>query len=353
MLHTDILKLQYMKKPITILLTWFMLLPTYMSAQILTAERQMPCYRDSFEVYKMPYVTPGDNGQNCTWDFSNLPVDSAEVVSVEHYASSGTDTMYMGVHREHANRYYHFAQDTLWLTGYETSRTQVRYKTPLPWLRFPFAYGDSVSGTFSGKGQYCHIMPLTPEGQYSACADAVGCLVLPDIVIDSALRVHSRIQQYDNVHSHARVMEDCYSWYSPYCRYPLLEAVHVQTFKNTDTVSFASLYYFPQEEKDVPLRKRVQQDSIIMNKDSLITDVTYLPNPVFANLNISYTLVHAAQVYISLHYNGGATTYQTPVRLEEEGQHSVSVNMSGLPAGSYAVYIHADDTVVSGNVIKL
>lgn len=342
-----------MKKPITILLIWFMLLPTYMSAQVLTAEHQMPCHRDSFEVYKMTYVTMGDSGQNCTWDFSNLPVDSAEVISVEHYASAGTDTTYIGVHREHANRHYHFVHDTLWLTGYETSRTHVRYKVPIPWLCFPIAYGDSACGIFEGKGQYCHIMPLSIEGQFSAYVDAAGRLILPDMVADSALRVHSRMDYMDPIHPHTQIREECFRWYSPYCRYPLLEAVHVQTFKNTDTVSFASLYYFPQEENDVPLRKRVQQDSIIVNKDSLITDVTYLPNPVFANLNISYTLVRAAQVYISLHYNGGATTYQTPVRLEEEGQHLVSVNMSGLPAGSYAVYIHADDTIVSGNVIKL
>ena len=330
-----------------------LVLPAQISAQVLTAERQIPCPRDSFEVYKMPYTTVGDSGRNCVWDFSELPVDSAEIISLDYFASSSMDTMHIGLHREHANYYYHCATDTLWLTGFETSRTRVHYTEPAPWLCFPFAYGDSVCGTFSGKGQYCHIMPMSVDGQYSAHADATGRLSLPDMAVDSALRVHTRMSYQDRMHPNTRITEECYHWYSPYCRYPLLETVYVQTVKNADTVSFASTYYFQQEEENVPVRKQEHPVNPSEDKDSLVTDVTYLPNPVFADLNISYTLVRAARVYISLHYNGGATTYQTPVHDEEEGPHSAAINMSGLPVGTYAVYIHADDTVVSGNVIKL
>lgn len=338
---------------ITRLLMWLFLVPTCSSAQTLTAERQMPCVRDSLEIYKMPYISVGDSGRDCSWDFSSIPVDGAEIISIAYYASSETDTMYMGLHREHANYYYHYTDDTLWLTGYETSHAHIRYTVPIPELHFPFVYGDSASSTFKGKGQYCHIIPLINEGRFSVYADATGRLTLPDMVVDSALRVHSRMDYMEPLHPHIHIKEDAYRWYSPYCRYPLLESVQVQIIGDTDTVSFSSLYYFPQEEKGLPDCEQVLLESIVENRDSLITDVTYLPNPVFGDLNISYTLVCEAQVYISLHYTGGATTYQTPVNHEEEGQHSVSINMSGLPAGSYAVYIHADDTIVSGNVIKL
>ena len=304
-----------------------LVLPAQISAQVLTAERQMPCLRDSFEVYKMPYTTVGDSGRNCVWDFSNLPVDSAEVISLDYYATSSSDTMHIGLQREHANYYYHYANDTLWLTGFETSRTRVHYNEPVPWLRYPFAYGDSVIAPLLGTGQYCHRIPLSVEGKTIVRADACGRLLLPDMSVDSVLRVHSTMQYVERLQGKSQIQEDRYQWYSATCRYP--------------------------EEENVPLREQEQPVNQSEDKDSLVTDVTYLPNPVFADLNINYTLVRAAQVYISLHYNGGATTYQTPTHDEEEGAHSAVINMSGLPVGTYAVYIHADDTVVSGNVIKL
>ena len=79
-----------MKHHFTSLSIWVLLLvlPAQISAQVLTAEHQMPCHRDSFEVYKMTYVTMGDSGRNCIWDFSELPVDSAEIISLDYFASS-------------------------------------------------------------------------------------------------------------------------------------------------------------------------------------------------------------------------------------------------------------------------
>lgn len=91
----------------------------------------------------------------------------------------------------------------------------------------------------------------------------------------------------------------------------------------------------------------------IPQEDSLITNIQFTPNPVYNNVQIKYSLAKSAKVYISLHYDGGLTTYQTPYRQEDEGDHSISLNMSGMPTGSYVIYIHADDLVASGSLIKL
>ena len=318
-----------------------------LSAQVLTAKHHMPCRTDSLSAYKLPYISVMDSGRNCIWDFSNISTDSAEVINV-HYFAASSDTSQIGLHREHANRYFNYADDTLWLTGYETSHTHVQFLRSIPSIQYPFTYGDSLSGTFFGKGQYCHMYPLSVEGTYSVYADATGRLVLPDVTVDTALRVHIVKRYCEVTRKQNYVDEEHYQWYSPYCRYPLFETTHVQTVNGNDTVSFASSYYLPQEE-DLQELRREEQDSLAEPIDSLITDVTYLPNPVYSDLQIHYSLVRSAKVYISLHYNGGVTTYQTPVRQEEEGPHSVPVNM----AGSYVVYIHADDIVVSGSLIKL
>ena len=319
----------------------------HLSAQILTAEHHFPTGTDSLSVYKLPYQAVTDSGRNCVWDFSGLTTADAETIDFDYFVSPD---MSIGLHREHANYYFSAVHDTLRAQGYETSKMRIEYDSLLSWLCFPLAYGDTLSSTFSGKGQYCHTMPLTIEGERFVKADATGQLLLPDMAVDTALRVYSHMIIRED--SLTQVQDERYQWYSPYCRYPLFETVSVRSIHNDDTVLFASSYYLPQEQEDVPERQQIQQDIPQDVSDSLVTDVTYLPNPVYNDLHITYSLTRPAQVYISLHYSGGISTYQTPIRYEEEGAHSVSVNMGGMPIGTYVVYIHADDLVVSGNIVK-
>lgn len=330
----------------------FLTIPAYLSAQVLTAERHTPCFRDSLEVYKMPYTAVGDSGRNCVWDFSNLPVDSADIVSEDYYALSCIDSTRIGVHRERAHYYMLNDKDTLCITGYETSYTRMQYLSPIPLLHFPFAYGDSIVSVISGKGQYCHHIPLSIEGRTIVRADGFGRIKLPYITIDSVLRVYTetRYNEYSNMHN--GVTEEKYQWYSPYCRYTLLEIVKIRTITNADTTYVASTYYLPQEQKNMPVHE-LKEPTTDEETICFLTDVSYLPNPVVSDLQIRYTLTRDANVYISLHYNGGATTFKTPIHGEPNGENSHSINMSGLPTGNYVVYVHADDTVVSGNIIKL
>ena len=321
-------------------------------AQILTSDYHLPRSTDSLLIYKMPYVSINDSGHNCIWDFSTISTDSAEMIEINYFAPS-EDMRHIGLHREHANYSYFNAHDTLWLTGYETSRAHMLFSAPVPILRYPFAYGDTLSGTFIGEGQYGHILPICTEGSCSIHADAVGRLILPDMEIDSALRVHIRRHYHEKLHTHNCIREEHYMWYSPYFRYPLLETTFVQTVRNRDSSFFAATYYNPQEPVFSPTTREKAQQNSSENMVSLLTDVSYMPNPVYTDLHVKYLLVRSATVYISVHYNGGITIYQTPLRIEEEGYHSKAINMSGMPIGSYVIYIHADDTIASGNIIKL
>lgn len=329
-----------------------LVLPMHLNAQTLTGEHHVPIKTDSLFVYKLSYAFVSDCSQNQTWDFSNISLDSAEIIEINYFPILN-DSSRIGLHREHANTYYKYEKDTLWMTSFETSYMRAQYSSPLPCLRFPFMYGDSLCGTFTGKGQYCHQLPLTIEGSYVCSADAMGKLILQDMTVDSALRIHSQIRyQYMESVREQTYTEDSYRWYSSYCRYPLLEIIQKRAIEGKDTLVSASSYYFPQEEV-LHSPRREKQDSLVELVDSLITDVAYSPNPVYADLQIHYSLVRSARVYISVHYNGGASTYQTGIHQEDVGPHSVSINMAGLPAGMYVVYIHADDTIVSGNIIKL
>lgn len=335
-----------------------LLLPMPVAAQVLTAEHHRPYRTDSMSMYKLPYVDVADSGQHCVWDFSNLSTDSAETVNADFYGLSEADTTLIGLHRERANFYYHYMSDTLWMTGYENARAHVQYSTPIPLLRFPLSYGDTLYGPFFGAGQYCHLVPLSTQGTSVTTADAIGRLVLPDMTVDTTLRVHTRMRYRMNDDS-TWVQEEHYRWYGALYRYPLWETRRVETIRDTTLTLWASSYYLPQdpervqEESKTPQRSPEEEMNTEEKAEILVQDVSYLPNPVYADLQISYSLIRSARVYISLHHNGGLSTYQTPVHTEDAGAHSVTVHMSGLPIGTYVVYIHADDMVVSGNIIKL
>lgn len=318
-------------------------------AQILTSDYHLPRSTDSLLIYKMPYVSVNDSGHNCIWDFSTISTDSAEMIEINYFAPS-EDMRHIGLHREHANYSYFNAHDTLWLTGYETSRAHMLFSAPVPILRYPFAYGDTLSGTFIGEGHYCHLIPINTEGYYKIHADAVGRLILPDMEIDSALRVHSIKDYHQCSHKWTHIHEEYRQWYSKDYRYPLVEIIDMRSATRTDTVCITSLYFYPQNRIVQP--KQRQLEDTIMCADSLITEIKYFPNPVHSDLQISYKLTQSAQVYVSLHHNGGVSTYQTPVRQEAEGEHTISVYMGGMPIGNYVVYVHADDIIVSGNIIK-
>ncbi len=319
-------------------------------AQTLT-KRHLPYTTDSLWAYKLPYVTITDGRQNGIWNFANLQLDSAKYVDVNYFAPTA-DTTHIGLHREQANYYYEYKHDTLWLMGYETSHTHVRYDNPIPYVRFPMTYGDSISAAFSGGGRYCHTLSFLVEGESMVCVDAIGQLVLPDMVVDSVLRVCSRKRHRATMYYQSEVDEERFLWFSPYGHYPLFEIVRILTVNGNDSSLFTSSYYFPTDD-DLSIPRRMPKDTLNEPRDSLVTDVRYMPNPVYTDLQVQYTLKKSAQVYISVHYNGGISTYQTPVKYEDEGTHRVCIPMGGMPIGNYMVYIHADNMVVSGGVIKL
>ena len=185
---------------LTLSISVFLLLPEHLFSQSLTKEEHMPLTSDTLLAYKVAYVAPSDTGQNCVWNFSGLSTDSAEMVDVNYYPASEDDTTHIGLHREHANYYYHIANDTLWQTGYETSRAIMRYTTPIASLCFPFAFGDTLCGTFEGQGQYCHMTPLAVEGSIKTCVDGTGRLITPDDTIDGALHTHMLMTYSEKMH---------------------------------------------------------------------------------------------------------------------------------------------------------
>jgi hypothetical protein len=153
-------------------------------------------------------------------------------------------------------------------------------------------------------------------------------------------------------------MEDIFQWYHPNYRYPLFEVAHKCSSNqpNSPIMSYA-FYHIPTDEhlQNIIDTKIVEADNdeiVLTEIDSVLTNICFYPNPVHDNLTITYRQARQANVFFSVHYNGGLCVYQSPKRLQNEGEYLEYIPMSTMPVGAYVVYIHVDDKVVSTSILK-
>lgn len=296
------------------------------------------------------FADAGPAGKDVIWDFRSLtePQETRRCISLV----LPDDSLRLCVHERHARTYYALQGDTLFSTGYENALTRMDYTRCEPVLRFPFCYGDTLSGCFAGAGEYCHRLPFALSGHTRTEADGIGTLLLPDAQLKDVLRLHRCRTWTEIAGSTSNMQEDVWQWYAPQCPYPLLEAMRLtQRIENADSVILSSVCRFQSvtdDEEESPLQEEEQEDT-----SALLSEVSFLPNPVLTTLQVSYRLAADAEVYLSVHYGGGTCMYRTPAVRETEGEHILQLDMSSFPTGNYVLYIHADTETLSETVIKL
>ena len=323
-----------------------------LQSQVLTKEKHLPIQTDSLIVYRQPYIAITDSGENCSWDFSSAAITNP--MNIDFYPNGINNIAQntnIGMHYNQHNRYLQKLQDTIFTTGYENAQVSVYFSQYEKALIFPFQYGDTLISTFRGDGEYSHTIPISILGTNTTIADATGTLILPEDTIQNVLRIHQRRTYQEIVRKSSFVTEDTYYWYSERCRYPLFVNKKLSTEHKRDTIVFEVAYYFPQElTEEEHIANSIPQTKT--NIDSVFTNATYLPNPVVENLIISYQLTRDASISFSLHNNGGLLFIQTPTQQEDAGYHTTTINMSSYPIGTYILYIHIDDVILSQTIIK-
>lgn len=152
----------------------------------LTKSQHLICSNDTIIRYEIQGVVAGDSDEACVWDFTN-----ATVIPKDHHCiyRLSADSLSFSSHFLHTRNRYHIVADTLFCTGYETAAMQVDFAHWEKALVYPFAYQDTLCGTFSGYGEYTHTIPFYIRGTSVVVADGVGTLRLPDMTLDSVLRI--------------------------------------------------------------------------------------------------------------------------------------------------------------------
>jgi hypothetical protein len=298
-------------------------------------------------------VKPGSSGANQIWDFSDL-VDQEDLVSHMLIASDQDDANNFPasnvVIEEFGNNFFFEVEDNIVKQyGLQTkSNSIIKYDEPFVKMVFPFSYGDTYQGPFSGQiinGTYTNSV----TGNYNLEADAYGTIILPgDITVKDVIRLKTtRTMSYGNCGASTSIT---YRWYCDNVRYPLLTIITHVSGKQEKTTRTA--YYADLDEIKDKNEQPKEGGSFVKGQK---INLNVYPNPFSKEANLKYKLKKQANVVIKLYNNKGKEVLTVVDQKQEKGQYTevITEKSSDLPAGLYTLKAVVDNEVITKQIIKI
>lgn len=292
-------------------------------------------------------VEEGNAGPDQVWDFSQL----TKIGEINSYMSEAAQSSYSVLYpaanvvlRENATDFF-FKVGPSGIEEYGNSNENVTIKYDKPILKFPFpfVYGASVSGTYSG-----HIAG-TPEiqigGPYSSHADGYGTLILPgNVVVKDVLRVRFTRGSNDSPNGETVV----FRWYArnsdPILRYPLLSVTKVESPAKSYVYRVAYYAYSERLTNATGTEKIINAQEYTSDK-SQNYNISIFPNPFIERAKIEYSLPVDAKVTLLVTDNLGRVVETLVDSKQAAGKHSASIKGDGQ-------FVYFVTLVVDGNVIS-
>ena len=320
-------------------------------AQVLTLPSNGWRQGDRLTKVQVEYVQPGDLGQGCVWKLGEITKKSEE--RRESVASNG-DTIAVFL----PDRIVHYVVhgDTLWDKGEQQRRTYRICQEERPVLRYPFAYGDSLGGTFLAKGVDEGI-DLTVSGFGYTVADGTGILVDGTDTLRHVLRLHLMDDYTEDYGGQAQLhyRRDKYQWYMTGWRYPVQESVHRSMVEgDTAVTALDSVTYLYLPDMQLELAEDVVNDSIRQlftlldaqdGKEggiSALTAIAATLSPDGRSLTIDYTVAEEVcdLTFIASDVIGNVLGSKR-IDNVEAGDHQETLTLSRKPVGN-AVLLHIE-----------
>ena len=218
-------------------------------------------YRDDDKLYRIVAndTTLGNRGDSCVWELPALQEDDIFFKQTV-YLRNDSLTIVEGDLMLH----YIATDQGLFMRGFQTRDMYSVQDTLSTELKYPFAYGDSISDTFSRTSTYYNTFTVREEGNCYTVCDGRGILTDGEETLKDVLRVHyhsTTISEYNNVEDGnalpevSEVTEDKYVWYYPGCRYPVMDTRIITSKSNGEIIAdttFTSLYLPEVQFSELP-----------------------------------------------------------------------------------------------------
>lgn len=249
------------------------------------------------------YMQPGNGGEKCLWDFSEMTEVASEPNSV--YWFSSNDTLFGMTENENLHK-FQVLGDTVYYMGHENRTTIFQDSVPAVWMIYPFGYGHKLESDYYFTGRYAQDRDAVMFGKITAEADGIGRLILEKSdTIDDVLRVkfvqdasvrillnHESVRDTFSPDSLPFYRREIYQWYAMGYRYPLLETQHhfMYNAKKEEVGRYNVSYSCPTFMQELELAADYVNDAV---RKSLKSGQYY--NDASQQKRISRTTVNAGQ----------------------------------------------------------
>lgn len=314
---------------------------------------------DSATYIKIPFVAPGDAGQDQFWDFSGISISGEKMVRKITSAplKKEKDSIDYDIVLNEGDHQYLLkqARDSYSEVGGITNEYTIAYSDPIIRMIYPLAYGNHFSDNFSGLATTQHGRKIDFSGVYVVTADAFGTLVLPDHSYTDVLRVKTETNGLEvNPCNSVESKITRYSWYAPGHRYPVLNISITERSISGKTAEITkAALLWSGSNGDTPGGKTITQVPVVADEDPIV--IVY-PNPFEDKVNYYYFLRKSLPTAITLTDVTGRTSAQLmKQQVQSEGLHYGSIESAdfNLNPGVYYLRFVFNKQVVVKKVIKL
>lgn len=296
-------------------------------------------------------IDEGQSGQDVIWDFTNLEKINKNLTShmLDSKGQDNSNSINNSnlVLEEFGNKFFFDASNSgMYQYGSVACNTVTKYDKPFVKLKFPFSYGNKVTGNYSGIQTSANTSHEV-SGLYEIFADAYGTLLLPnDVTYENVLRIRqTRTIQFQN--SNSQFTEITYRWYDKDVRYPVLVMVKYVTENNSRISEVAVFANAENKKKSAKLASSAEVSHGI-------SGVSIYPNPYDEYLNVAYNLEKDSKVKIDLYDVSGKLYKNVLQSKQDKGPQAFNFSSAelGMKPGVYYIKISAGDQTFTRKVIK-
>lgn len=310
---------------------------------------------DTIVKHLFPFVDVGNAGAGITWDFRQLtaPVSEYEIITWCPYLGA---TNAACIREPHMRSYWQKKEDSIFCTGYENAHVKIPFTKPELRLKQQMALNDTLRSDFEGIGEYGHRIPIQVQGRTMATLDANGTILLGNDTIRNVVRVHT-IRHYTKLNKDSTNVEvQRWQWFVENNALPIVDIMRsTRTHKNNaalDTTIYSATWLkLPPSSRGEPKAKESAPEKK-PDRDSVLTEVKCVPNPVRDNLHVSYCLCQDSEMKAELYNPVGAKIYDFPLTVQQAGYYTHIIPMTDYMAGTYVLHLKAGDIDLKKIIIK-
>lgn len=300
---------------------------------------------------QIEYKDYPQSGANQVWDFSDSKEISSDMyINQRNNGSSSAGNLLLSCDEGGSkSTFFEISKTKKMYYGLESGSTTISFNEPIVDLKFPFAYGEIVSGVMNGSYKI-NEKEYTIDGNYFTSADAWGTLILPDgNVYENTLRIKVEkiyTQELGGVKYDIKTVR--YQYFAEGVRYPVLIVLESDVKTNcncncnhkTQEAFYEPPMYFNAKES-------ISENSVISNFEYSVT-----PNPFSEEVNVSFSLSANAKVSVELADLSGKAVKKIANEKLKSGDYTFSSNTSDLNAGKYTLVIRVNKKIYTAKVIK-